>query len=331
MKKLSAVVAGTLMFSTLGALLFTAAPPVLAAETAYPARPLRLVVVYPAGGGVDIISRALGQHLNEALGQPVVVDNQAGAGTTIGAAVVARSNPDGYTLLMTDVSFSISPNFYPNLSYDPVKSFVPVSLVNLVTDVIVVHPGLPMTTMKDFVAYAKANPGKILYASAGNGTINHLAPELLKTQLGIDLVHVPYKGAIPALTDVLSGRTHMYLGALASTVPHIKSGRLKAIAITGKKRSPMFPDLQTVSETVLPDYDISAWYGMLAPAGTPKAIVDRVSAAVRRAVQTREVLQHVADQGGEPVGSTPEAFESFLAVELKKWTAAAKASGAKAE
>mgnify|MGYP006283912937 CR=1 FL=1 len=302
-----------------------------AGEATYPTKPIRLVVVYPAGGGVDIIARALGQQMTETLGQQFVVDNQVGAGTTIGAAVTARANPDGYTILMTDVSFSISPNFYPNLPYDPVKSFAPVGLVNLVTDVIAVYAGLPMTTMKDFVAYAKANPGKILYASAGNGTINHLAPELLKVQLGIDLVHVPYKGAIPALTDVLSGRTHMYLGALASTAPHIRSGKLKAIAITGKKRSPMFPDVPTVAETVLPDYDISAWYGMLAPAGTPKAVIDRLNAAMRRGVQTKEVLQHIADQGGEPVGSTPEAFEQFLAVELKKWTAATKASGAKPE
>lgn len=302
-----------------------------AAAIEYPTKPVRLVVVYPPGGGIDILARVIGPQLTEAWGVSIVVDNRPGAGTTIGAATAAKAAPDGYTLLMTDVSFAITPSLYANLPYDPQKSFSPISLLNLVTDVLVVHPSLPVTSVKELVSYAKANPGKILYASAGNGTLNHLAPEMLKAMAGIDLVHVPYKGALAALADVISGREQLYIGALVSTVPHIKSGRLRALAITGKKRSAMLPDLPTVAESGLPDYDVSAWYGLLAPAGTPRGVLDKINSQVRKAIQSKEVQLQLAQQGAEPVGGTPEEFKTFLATEIRKWAAAVKIAGAKVD
>jgi tripartite-type tricarboxylate transporter receptor subunit TctC len=305
------------------------ATPVVAAD--YPTKPVRLVVVYPPGGGIDLLARVMGQQFTESWGQQIVVDNRPGAGTTIGAAVAAKAPPDGYTLLMTDVSFAITPSLYAKLPYDAQKSFAPISLVNLVTDVLVVHPSLPATSVKELVAYAKTNPGKVLYASAGNGTLNHLAPEMLKAMAGIDLVHVPFKGAVAALTDVMSGRQQVYIGALATTVPQIKAGRVRALAITGKKRSALLPDLPTVAESGLPDYDVSAWYGLLAPAGTPRPIIQAVQQQVRKALQSLGVQQQLAEQGSEAVGGTPEQFSAFIASEIKKWGAAVKTAGAKVD
>ena len=305
-----------------------------AAAADYPTKPVRLVVVYPPGGGIDLLARVMGQQFTESWGQQIVVDNRPGAGTTIGAAVVAKAPPDGYTLLFTDVSFAITPSLYATLPYDAQKSFAPISLVNLVTDVLVVHPSLPATTVKELVAYAKANPGKVLYASAGNGTLNHLAPEMLKAMAGIDLVHVPFKGAVAALTDLMSGRQQVYIGALVSTVPQIRAGRVRAIAITGKKRSPMLPDLPTIAESglrELREYDVSAWYGLLAPAGTPRPVIQAVQQQVRKALQSPAVQQQIAEQGSEAVGSTPEEFSAFIASEIRKWGAAVKTAGAKVD
>ena len=305
-----------------------------AAPLEYPVKPVRLVVVYPPGGGIDLLARVMGQQFAESWGQPVVVDNRPGAGTTIGAAVAAKAPADGYTLLMTDVSFAITPSLYSALPYDAQKSFAPISLLNLVTDVLIVHPSLPATTVKELIVHAKANPGKVLYASAGNGTLNHLAPEMLKAMAGIDLVHVPFKGAIAALTDVVAGRQQVYIGALASTVPQIKAGRVRAVAITGKKRSPMLSDLPTIAESglrELRDYDVSAWYGLLGPAGTPRPIIQVINQQVNEALQTRDVQRQLAEQGSEPVGSTPEHFNAFIASEMKKWGTAVKTAGAKVD
>ena len=318
---------GALLLAT-PALLSSGAP---SHAAGYPTKPVRLIVVYPPGGGIDLLARVMGPSFTETWGQAVVVDNRPGAGTTIGAAVAAKAPPDGYTLLMTDVSFAITPSLYSSLPYDAQKSFAPISLINLVTDVLVVHPSVPAGSVKELIAYAKANPGKILYASAGNGTLNHLAPEMLKAMAGIDLVHVPFKGALAALTDVVAGRQQLYIGALASTVPHIKSGRVRAIAITGKKRSSMLPDLPTMAESGLPDYDVNAWYGLLAPAGTPRSIVTAVHRQVKKALQSREVQQQLAEQGSEAVGNTPEEFRAFISDEIVKWNGAVKTAGAKVD
>jgi tripartite-type tricarboxylate transporter receptor subunit TctC len=322
MKSFCARIAAAVLLSSLA---------IAAAAAYYPTRPVRLVVVYPPGGGIDLLARAMGPSFAEGWGQQIVVDNRPGAGTTIGAAVAAKAAPDGYTLLMTDVSFAITPSLYASLPYDPQKSFAPVSLVNLVTDVLVVHPSLRAASLNELIAHARANPGKLLYASAGNGTLNHLAPEMLKAMAGIDLVHVPFKGAVAALTDVVAGRQQLYIGALASTVPHIKAGRVRAIAITGRKRSFMLPELPTIAESGLPNYDVSAWYGLLAPAGTPQPIVRAVHQQVKQALQSKEVQQQLAEQGSDAVGSTPEEFKAFIGSEIAKWSAAVKTAGAKVD
>jgi len=309
----------------------TAASALAAQPPDYPIKPVRLVVVYPPGGGVDILARGMGQRLTEAWGVPIVVDNRPGAGTTIGAAIVAKAPADGHTLLLTDVSFSITPALYASLPYHPEKDFAPVSLLNLVTDVLVVHPAVPARSVKELIAHAKANRGKVLYASAGNGTLNHLAPEMLKTQAGIDLVHVPYKGALAALADVVSGQAQVYIGALGSNLPHIRANRVRALAITGKKRAPQLPELPTMAESGLPDYDVSAWYALFAPAGTPGAVIDRIQQASRSAVESSEVRARLIADGAEPVGSRPEELRSFLKGELAKWGAAVRSAGVRVD
>jgi tripartite-type tricarboxylate transporter receptor subunit TctC len=306
--------------------------PASAASTPdYPSKPVRLVVVYPPGGGIDILARGMGQRFTEAWGVPIVVDNRPGAGTTIGAAIVAKAPADGYTLLMTDVSFSITPSLYSHLPYHPVRDFAPVSLLNLVTDVLVVNPGLPARSVTELIAHAKANRGKVLYASAGNGTLNHLAPEMLKTQTGIDLVHVPYKGAIAALVDVVGGQAQVYIGALGSTLPHIRANRLRALAVTGKKRAPQLPDLPTMAESGLPRYDVSSWYALLAPVGTPRGVIDKIQRESRSAVESADGRGRLSADGAEPVGSHPEELQAFLDAELAKWGAAVKAAGVKVD
>jgi len=304
----------------------------LAANPPYPEKPIRIVVVYPPGGGIDILVRALGQKLSDVWGPPIIVDNRPGAGTTIGAAIAAKASADGYTLLATDVSYSITPSLYGReLPYDPLKDLTPIILLNLVTDVLVVHPSLPVKSVKQLIAHAKANPGKILYASAGNGTLNHLAPEMFKTMAGIDMVHVPYKGAVAAIADVMSGREQVYIGALASTVPHIKSGRLRALAITGARRSTVLPDLPTVIEAGVPKYDVNSWYGLLAPVGTPRPIIDKVNGEVKKALRMSDIQERLAADGSVAVGSTPEEFGTFIRSEMSKWEKVVKAAGAKVD
>ena len=300
-----------------------------AAAGDYPDRPIRDVVVYPAGGGIDIVTRAVGAKLNDWWRIPLVIDNRAGAGTTVGTALVAKAAPDGYTLLMSDVSFAITPALYRDLPYNPHRDFVPVSLLNLVTDVLVVHPGFQATSVKELIDAAKRRPGKILYASPGNGSLGHLAVEKLKAAAGIDLVHVPYKGGAPALTDLINGSAQVYIGALNLPLPHIRSGRLRALAITGARRSPLLPQLQTVAEAGVPGYDVSSWYGLFAPAGTPAGIVQKLSLGVTKAIREADIVQRLESDGNEPRGTTPGEFQSFLKKEFQSWAAAVKAANAK--
>jgi tripartite-type tricarboxylate transporter receptor subunit TctC len=295
----------------------------------YPAKPIRVIVVYPAGGGIDVVIRAVGAKLAESWPVSFVIDNRPGAGTTLGAALAARAPSDGYTLLMTDVSFAISPALYRDLPYNPAKDFAPVSLLNLVTDVLVVNPGFPAKSVRELIEGAKKNPGKILYASPGNGSLGHLAVEKLKADSGIDLVHVPYKGGGPALIDVINGSTPVYIGALNLTLPHIRSGRLRALGVTGIKRSSLLPEMPTVAESGVRGYDISSWYGLFAPAGTRNDIVRKLSAGVAKAVRSEELVQRLVNDGNEPVGSTPEELRTFVAGEMIKWSAAVKVANAK--
>jgi tripartite-type tricarboxylate transporter receptor subunit TctC len=242
--------------------------------------------------------------------------------------VVAKSPPDGHTLLMTDVSFSISPALYKQLPYDPLKDLQPVTLVNLVPDVLVVGPEVPVRNLKDLIELAKKEPGKLAYASAGNGTLNHLAPDMLRAQAGIQVLHVPYNGALAALNDVMAGRAQFYIGALNSTLPLIKAGKVRAIAMTGARRSRHLPDVPTIQESGLPGYDVAAWYGLLAPAGTPRSALDRISRDVVKLLRDPEVKAAIETNGDEVVGSTPAEFGSFIQAELAKWRKAAQDAGA---
>jgi tripartite-type tricarboxylate transporter receptor subunit TctC len=297
----------------------------------WPNKPVRIVVVYPPGGGIDLIARNLGKKLSDLWNVPVVVDNRPGAGTTLGAGVVAKSPADGYTLLMTDVSFAIAPGLYKSLPYDTLRDFAPITLLNTVDDILVVNPSVPANNVRELVALAKAKPGTLMYASAGNGTLNHLAPEMFKQAAGIDMVHVPYKGALAALTDVMAGQVQVYIGALGSVVPQIKAGRLKAIAVTGTRRSPVLPDVPTVIESGVPGYDVAAWYGLLAPVGTSGAIVDKIQRDVARFAREPAFRQSLSADGNEVVAGTPAEFSSFLEREVAKWRKAVVDAGAKVD
>ncbi|VTU36609.1 Argininosuccinate lyase [Variovorax sp. PBS-H4] len=302
--------------------------PVFAAESDF-SRPVRIVVVYPPGGGIDLLARNLGQRLSAEWKVPVIVDNRPGAGTTIGAAAVAKAPPDGHTLLMTDVSFAITPSLYEKLPYDPVRSFAPISLINLVADVLVVHPDVPARDTKELIDLARRKPGSVSYASAGIGTLNHLAPDMLRAMTGIQVLHVPYNGALAALNDVIAGREQFYIGALNSTLPHIRSGRLRALAVTGARRSPLLPDVPTIAESAVPGYDVAAWYGMLAPAHTPAAMVERISRDLARLLREPAFAQTVESDGNEIVASSPSDFSAFIDSEIAKWgKAAAEATSA---
>jgi tripartite-type tricarboxylate transporter receptor subunit TctC len=299
-----------------------------AASPAFPNKPITLVVVYPPGGGIDILARNLAHRLTDAWGVPVIVENRPGAGTTLGAAHVAKSAPDGYTLLLTDVSFSIAPGLYKHLPYDAIKDFAPISLTNLVNDILVVNAEVPAKTIPELIAYAKKNPGKLTYASAGNGTLNHLAPEIFKRMAGVDMVHVPYKGAIAALTDVMAGRCQVYVGALISVLPQLGEGKIRAVAVTGAHRSELLPNVPTVAESGLPGYDAVSWYGLLAPAGTPQAVIDKLNKEVTRIVDEPAFRKDLVSQGNEVVAGTPEAFSRFLVADIAKWRIAVANAGA---
>lgn len=321
-RRAAAVVAASLLWAAAGGL------GGVARAADWPTKPVRIVVVYPPGGGIDIIARNLGKKLSDAWGQPVLIENRPGAGTTLGTAVVAKAPPDGHTLLLTDVSFAIAPSLYRSLPYDTTRDLAPITLVNLVDDILVVGADVPVANARELIALAKARPGGLVYASAGNGTLNHLAPEMLKTAAGIDMVHVPYKGALAALNDVMAGRAQVYIGALASTVPQIKAGRLKAIAVTGTRRSAVLPDVPTLAESGVPGYDVSAWYGLLAPAGTPDAVIDKVQRDVARFAREAEFRQSMLADGNEVVAGTPREFSVFLEREIAKWRRAVQSAGA---
>jgi tripartite-type tricarboxylate transporter receptor subunit TctC len=297
------------------------------AET-FPSKPIKLVVGFSPGGINDIVARLVGQKLGDALGQPVIVENRPGAGGTIGAEYVARSKPDGYTLLLGSVSnIAMAPSQYKNLAYDSLKDFSPVALLAAAPNILVVNPKFPVHSVKDLIALAKQKPGQITYASAGKGTSNHLTVELLESLADIDLVHVPYKGDSNAITDVISGQVPMMFPTLPVALPNIKAGKLRAIAVSSAKRSPLAPDVPTVAESGgLPDFEVSVWVGILAPANTPKKIVNRISSELMRIVQTPEVKQKLASLGAEPDARGPAQFASYIKSETAKWSKVAAAA-----
>lgn len=295
----------------------------------YPAKPIRFVVPYPPGGASDVTARIIGQKLTEAWGQPVVIENRPGANGNIAAEQVAKAPADGYTMLMGNVGpNAISPGLYPNLPYDAVASFAPVTLTTTVPIVLLVAPSLPVKNIKELIAYAKANPNKLNFASAGNGSSNHLTGELFKSTAGIDIVHVPYKGDAPALTDLMGGQVSMMFTTIVAALPHIKSGRLQAMAIASAKRIAAMPNLPTVAESGVPGFDSSSWGGILLPAGTPKEIIAKMHDTVVAILAMPDVKVRLSGLGAEVVGNTPEEFGSYIKSETAKWGKVIKTSGA---
>jgi len=285
----------------------------------YPRRPLHLIVPFAPGGGNDTVARAIAQNLGASLGQPVLVENRAGAGGIVGAALAARSPPDGYTLFLGGVgSHAVNPNLHARLPYDPVKDFSPITLIASAPSVLVVHPSVPAGSIAEFTALARANPGKLNYASNGNGSSAQLAAVLYESMAGVAMVHVPYKGLAPALVDLLSGEVQAMFSSVVAIGPHIKAGRLRALAVTGRRRSPLMPAVPTLAESGLPGYEAGSWYGMLAPAGTPPPIIARLHDAIVRALAQPEVRERLAAEGAEVIGGTPEEFAATIEAELAR-------------
>jgi tripartite-type tricarboxylate transporter receptor subunit TctC len=300
---------------------------------AYPVKPIRFIVPFPAGGPTDICGRSAAKAISDALGQPVIVENRPGAGGTIGADVIAKSAPDGYTIgLPTISSLGIAPHMFAKLPYDPLKDFTPITNVCLAVGAIVAHPSFPANNVRELIALAKASPGKINYASPGVGTIVHLGVEYFSALAGIRLNHVPYKGAMPALTDLLAGIVPLSGDAsLTAAIPNVRSGKLKVIAITSRTRSPLLPEAGTIAEAGFADFDISTWFGMVGPAGIPADIVARLHSATVKGIREREVVERFASIGAEVIGDTPEQFAKTIRDEVVRWGPVVKAAGVKAE
>ena len=296
--------------------LFAAAP---AWAQDWPAKPVRFIVPYPPGGGTDLIARIVQKRLSEALGQPIVIENRGGAGGAVGTEAAAKSAPDGYTFLFTLSSHTINPLLY-KLNYDVERDFTPVTLIVSVPQLIAAYPGAPFKSMQDVVAMAKADPGKLNFASVGTGTPSHIAGELLKLRAGIDLVHVPYKGGGPAVADALGGQVSLIIVSMPAAISFVRAGKLRALAVTTIRRNPGAPEIPTVAEALkIPDYEVDSWYAMFAPAKTPPAIVARMQKEVARVIQLPDVKQMLLLQGGDTVGSTPEELDRVVKGELRKW------------
>jgi tripartite-type tricarboxylate transporter receptor subunit TctC len=304
----------------------------VAAAQPYPSKPIRLVVPFPAGGTTDILAREVGQRLSLSLGQPVVIDNRPGAAGNIGSELVAKSAPDGYTLLMATVgTHAINPNLYARIPYDHVKDFAPVVLVAGVPNVLEVTTSLPVHSVADLIKLAKEKPGQINFASSGSGTSIHLSGELFKTMAGVDMTHVPYKGSAPAITDLIGGQVQVMFDNLPSSLQQIKAGKLRAIAVTSAQRAPALPDIPTIAESGLPGFEATSWFGIVAPAGTPPTIIARINADVNQWLQSPEAKEKLLAQGAVAAGGSPEQFAAYIHTETEKWARVVKASGAKVD
>ena len=301
-------------------------------DTNYPSKPIRMIVPSAPGSGPDIMARAIGQKLTEALGQAIVIDDKPGAGGIIGSEAAAKAPPDGYTLIMSNAgAHTVNPGLYAKLPYDPVKDFAPVTLVALAPNILIVHPTLPVRNVKDLIALAKAKPGELTFGSGGNGSTAHLSGEMFKTMAGINIVHIPFKGSPAAVIGVIAGQIALAIPNIPPALPHVRSGKLKALAVTTAKRAAGVPDLPTVAEAGLPGYEATAWFGVLAPAATPSQIIARLNAAIVKIAHAREMQERLTAEGADAVGNTPEQFAQIIKSDIAKWAKVIKASGARAD
>jgi tripartite-type tricarboxylate transporter receptor subunit TctC len=316
----------------LGAALLAAGAGAARAQPApWPSRPVRMVIAFAPGGPTDIVARVIAQKLSEQLGQPVIVENRPGAGGNLAAEIVAKAPPDGYTLFYNTSAITIGPALYGKVNYDTLKDFAPISTTATNPMVLMVHPSLPPKTAKEFVDYAKAHPGKLNYGSSGSGTITHLATAALASQLGLQMTHVPYKGSAPALVDLAAGNVQLMTDTVNSAMPYLKDGRMRALAVTMPRRLAVLPDVPTLSETVMPGMEMTAWQGIVAPAGTPAPVIQRVHAEVQRALASPDVRAKLQAAGTEILGSTPEEYAAYIRSEMARWAKIVKETGAKAD
>lgn len=297
----------------------------------YPNRPVRFVVTFPPGGANDIIARILGQKLSEQLGQPFIVDNRPGASGIVGIEIVGRANADGYTIMMAPTAFTVLPSLYPKMAFTLARNFTPISLAAVIPNILVVHPSVPATSVKELIALAKAKPGQLLFADAGIGGSVHLAAELFRSMARIDIVHVPYKGGPPALNDLLGGRVHMMFPDALASLPHIRSGKVRPLGTTGSKRLAAAPTVPTIAEAGLPGYQSVGWYGVVAPAGTPQHIINTLSTAITQALRSSDVSEKLAAQAAEPIGNGPKEFGAYIGAETEKWAKVVREAGIKLE
>ena len=298
----------------------------------YPTKPIRLVITYPPGGNTDLVGRALALKLGEFMGQQVVVDNRGGAGGVLGSMITAQSAPDGYTIMLgTSAGMVINPLLSRKLTYDPVKDFAPVSMVVIVPQLLVINPQLPVKNVRELIAFAKAKPGYLNAGSSGVGTPNHFGTELLKWLAGVDIVHVPYKGGAPALTDLLGGQIQMAFSSVPAVLPHIKAGRLVALGVGSAKRSPALPNIPTIAEAGVPGYEYTTWYGVFAPAKTPRTLIARLNAEIVKAMETPDIKDRFTALGGDPDPGTPEELRAYMANESAKWAKIIKAANIRIE
>jgi tripartite-type tricarboxylate transporter receptor subunit TctC len=299
---------------------------------AFPSKPIRLICPFPPGGAVDIASRAIADAMSKTIGQPVLVENRPGAGGNIGGELAAKSPPDGYTMFMTTSGIqAINPSLYAKMPFDPNKDLAPVAALVSLSNVLVLHPSVKIGSVKELIATAKAKPGQLTGASSGSGTSIHMSLELFKYMTGTDILHIPYKGSAPAVTDLIGGQVNLMFDNIPSALPHIKAGKLVALATTGATRSPALPDLPTVAEAGVPGYEAGVWFGLTVPAGTPKEVIDRLNAAAVAGTKSPDFVKRMTDLGYEIIGSSPAQMADMIQVELKRWPPVVKASGAKAE
>jgi tripartite-type tricarboxylate transporter receptor subunit TctC len=301
------------------------------AQASYPSKPIRLVVGYAAGGATDVIARLVGQKLGEGLGQTVIVENKAGANSNVGAEAVARSPADGYTVYVFTIANTINATLYDKLGYDAQKDFEPVGLIAKVPNILVVNNALPVKTLAEYVKFAKDQPQGITFASSGSGSSIHLSGEMFKMVAKLNMLHVPYRGSAPAVTDLLGGQVQSMFDNAPSAMPHVQGGRLRAIAITSPQRSPLLPEVPTVAESGYAGFDVQSWFGLALPAGTPHAVVDKLNAELNKVVALPEVKKRLAELGASPASGTPADMRGFIAAEIKRWNGVVKQSGAKAE